>query len=87
MKKLVFILLTALISVMGYSQGVSCGNPISLPCGTSGFSGSSVGAANNAEAGNCGSNYGQWYEFTGDGTITTISCVAVALLPLSSSYA
>ena len=86
MKKLLFILLTALTSVLGYSQGESCGNPISLPCGTSGFSGSSVGAANNAEAGNCGSNYGQWYEFTGDGTITTISCVTNGFDPAMQTY-
>jgi len=53
-----------------------CANATSLPCGTSGLAGTTVGASNISDPASCASSYGVWYTFTGDGNSTTISATA-----------
>lgn len=57
----------------------TCTTATSLPCGTSNLAGStncSSGAAHGLPASYSVSNYGVWYTFTGDGSVTTISSTA-----------
>lgn len=55
----------------------ACADAISLPCGTSNFAGTTVGAVQGpVDPAGCASRYGAWYSFTGDGQSTTISSTA-----------
>ncbi len=53
-----------------------CSGATSLPCGTTNLAGTTVGSTNVADPVGCGSNYGVWYTFVGDGQSTTISSTA-----------
>ncbi|HOY31926.1 MAG TPA: T9SS type A sorting domain-containing protein [Bacteroidales bacterium] len=54
-----------------------CVNATSLPCGTTGLSGTTVNCVSETTVTGCNmSNYGVWYKFTGDGVETTISSAA-----------
>jgi len=54
-----------------------CSNATLLPCGTTALSGSTQLSSNIAHGSGClMSNYGVWYTFLGDGTITTITSTA-----------
>ena len=50
-----------------------CSGATSLPCATTNLAGTTVGTTNEADPIACGSNYGVWYTFVGDGQLTTIS--------------
>ena len=53
----------------------ACANATSLPCGTSGMAGTTVGSVSEtlSVSGWSASNYGVWYTFVGDGTNNLIS--------------
>lgn len=53
-----------------------CSGATSLPCATTNLAGTTVGSTNVADPVGCGSNYGVWYTFVGDGQSTTISSTA-----------
>jgi hypothetical protein len=53
-----------------------CSNATSLPCGTSGLAGTTVGSVSETAPLGYSSPYGVWYSFVGDGQSTTISTVA-----------
>lgn len=53
-----------------------CSGATSLPCATTNLAGTTVGSTNVADPAGCGSNYGVWYTFVGDGQSTTISSTA-----------
>lgn len=54
-----------------------CANATPLPCGTVALSGSTQLTSNMAHGSGCSmSNYGVWYTFVGDGSITTITSTA-----------
>ncbi|HPF00187.1 MAG TPA: hypothetical protein PKY63_05935, partial [Bacteroidales bacterium] len=55
-----------------------CANAVSLPCATTNLAGTTVGCVAETSPGGCGSQYGVWYKFTGDGQQTTISCTATS---------
>ena len=53
-----------------------CSNATSLPCGTSGLAGTTVGSVLETAPLGYSSPYGVWYSFVGDGQNTTITSVA-----------
>lgn len=53
-----------------------CSNATLLDCGTTNLNGTTVGSTNSASPVACGSNYGVWYRFDGNGQQTTISATA-----------
>lgn len=57
--------------------GDDCSEAILLPCPTADLAGTTLNSTN-SEGVNCGSDYGQWYKFTGHGGETTISCTATS---------
>lgn len=54
----------------------NCSNATSLPCGTSGLAGTTVGSVSETAPLGYSSPYGVWYSFVGDGQNTTITSVA-----------
>ncbi|MBI2280251.1 MAG: hypothetical protein HYU68_06135 [Bacteroidetes bacterium] len=53
-----------------------CAGATSLPCATTNLAGTTVNTTSVADPSGCGSNYGVWYTFVGDGQNTTISSTA-----------
>jgi hypothetical protein len=54
----------------------ACSGATSLPCGTSSLAGTTVNTVSETAPLGYSSNFGVWYQFTGDGSSTTISSTA-----------
>ena len=77
--RLNFLPKTAFTYTAGPTNG-TCANATSLPCGTSGLSGTTVGTTGISHniSGASISNYGVWYTFMGNGASTDITVVATS---------
>jgi hypothetical protein len=54
----------------------ACANATALPCGTTSLAGSTDGAILETAPNGCGSGYGVWYSFVGDGSTASVSVSA-----------
>lgn len=72
-----FILFSMHLSVMAQPANQTCANAAPLPCGATNLAGTTVNAAQGpVDPSGCASRYGVWYQFTGDGQLSTISSTA-----------
>ena len=75
-KLIIMVMLLLSASSLLFAQPVNnlCNNATNLPCGTSNLTGTTVNTTNLSHGTGCTiSNYGVWYNFTGNGQQTTIT--------------
>lgn len=63
-----------------------CSSSLSLPCGTSNLTGSTVGTVSETAPSTCVGSYGVWYTFSGDGQSTTISSYSTTDIGIYIGY-